>query len=418
MTRARRTALACVLVLAGLGTATTASAVAADPGPYVALGDSYTAAPLVPTQHGTPAGCFRSTNNYPSLVARALGVASLRDVSCSSAETGHMTVAQPVLLSGTNPPQFDVLNADAKLVTVGIGGNDAGLVGVAIKCLELGLLAPTGTACRNFYAPGGNDAITARIAATALRIDAVLQGIHRRSPRARVAIVGYPAVAPQGGSGCYPLVPLSPDDLRYLDGLLRRINAMIKTQAATNDAEYVDTYDDSIGHDVCKIVGTRWFEGLVPMSLAYPVHPNALGEASMAGSVLRVLRGPRPAPLLTELRATRRTIKRGRAAGVSYTINRAAIATFELRRAGRGRRVGGTCRLRTKRNAGKRGCVRYGKVLRRVSVDVASGRNTLKIKAKALRRAARYRITATATSGAGELVSAPQLTHVRVKRPR
>lgn len=41
---------------------------------YVALGDSYTSAPLVPNQHGEPIDCGRSDHNYPSLVAQALGV--------------------------------------------------------------------------------------------------------------------------------------------------------------------------------------------------------------------------------------------------------------------------------------------------------------------------------------------------------
>ena len=67
------------------------SALAADPGPYVSLGDSYTAAPLVLNLTGTPLGCLRSDHNYPSLVAAALGVASFRDVSCSAATTDHMT---------------------------------------------------------------------------------------------------------------------------------------------------------------------------------------------------------------------------------------------------------------------------------------------------------------------------------------
>jgi lysophospholipase L1-like esterase len=413
----RHTALACALVSAGLCAAMAPGALAADPGPYVALGDSYTAAPFVPAQHGQPIGCLRSTNNYPSVVARALAIASFRDVSCSAAETRHMTSPQTVIL-GTNPPQFDALGAQAKLVTVGIGGNDVGLVGVATKCLTLGVLAPTGTACRSFYAPGGNDSIAARITATAPKIAAVLQGIHTRSPQARVAIVGYPAVAPQGGRSCYPLVPLSPDDLRYLDGLLRKTNAMIKTQAAANDAEYVDTYDDSIGHDVCQPPGRRWFEGVVPTAPAFPLHPNAQGEASMARSVLRVLAAGRPTPSLTDLRAVHRTIKRGRAAGVSYMIDRAATVTFALRRADRGRRVGGRCVARTASNAKAAGCVRYGRILRRLSVEVARGRHTLTITAASLRRPGRYRISATATSGPGERVSQPRLTHVRVKRGR
>jgi hypothetical protein len=89
------------------------------------------------------------------------------------------------------------------------------------------------------------------------------------------------------------MVPLSSDDIRYIDGLLRRINAMIAGQAAANGAEFIDTYRDSGGHDVCTLPPTRWFEGLVPTEPAYPLHPNGKGEASMARSALAVLSRPR-----------------------------------------------------------------------------------------------------------------------------
>jgi hypothetical protein len=40
---------------------------------YVALGDSYTAGPLIPVQETTPLGCLRSDHNYPHLVAAGRG---------------------------------------------------------------------------------------------------------------------------------------------------------------------------------------------------------------------------------------------------------------------------------------------------------------------------------------------------------
>jgi lysophospholipase L1-like esterase len=267
------------------------AAAQADPGPYVALGDSYTAAPLVPNQLSMPAGCSRSDHNYPSLVKGALGIAAFSDVSCSSATTEHMTAPQSVPL-GTNAPQFNALRATTRLVTVGIGGNDVGLVGAAVTCAQLGLTAPTGTACRSHFNSGGSDRLVAQIAATAPKIAAVLQGIYSRSPRARVVLVGYPDVLPQTGNGCWPLVPFSPDDVRYFDGLMVQTNAMLAQQAALNDAEFADTYRDSAGHDVCTLPGSRWFEGLVPTAVAFPLHPNALGERSMARSVQRVLSAP------------------------------------------------------------------------------------------------------------------------------
>ena len=52
---------------------------------YVALGDSYTAGPLIPVVREDAPGCFRSTNNYPAYLAGLLDVASYRDASCSGA---------------------------------------------------------------------------------------------------------------------------------------------------------------------------------------------------------------------------------------------------------------------------------------------------------------------------------------------
>jgi len=370
-----------------------ATASAADPGPYVALGDSYTAAPLVLTPVGQPLGCLRSDHNYPSIVTAATGVTQFGDVSCSSATTEHMTGPQSTQ-AGTNAPQFNALNAGLKLVTVGIGGNDVGLVGAAVKCLQLGALAPTGTACRsNFAKPGGGDLLADQIAATAPKIAATLLGIHARAPQARVLIVGYPDVAPRGGKGCYPLVPLSDDDITYLDAMLRATNAMIAQQAAANDAEYVDTYDESIGHDVCTLPGTRWFEGLVPTAPAFPIHPNALGEDSMARSVLRVLNGPRPAPVLSALARSTRTITAGRALGVSYRVSRATAVTFSLQRStGRGR---------------------YTNARRVMTASAVAGANALTLSAKRLgRRAGLYRLSATVADGATQAVQ------FRIRRKR
>jgi lysophospholipase L1-like esterase len=376
--------LAAIVMLAA-GLAPAAAARAADPGPYVALGDSYTAAPLVLNQVGQPPGCARSDHNYPSLVRAATGAAWFRDVSCSGAKTRDLTAPQPVVL-GTNPPQLDALTAGAGLVTIGIGGNDVGLVGVVVKCVQLGLLAPIGTACRDSFAtPGGGDRLVDEIAATAPKIAATLQNIHARAPQARVLVVGYPDVAPRDGTGCYPLVPLSPDDIAYLDEMLRRTNTMLTEQAAANDAEYVDTYEESAGHDVCKPTGTRWFEGLVPTAPAFPIHPNALGEASMARSVLRVLEQPRPAAVLGPLRRARQTITAGRALRVTYSASRATSVTFGLQRS--------------------RGGGRYTAVRELTAPSANAGENVVTLSARQLgRRAGLYRLTATVPGGGSQVV--------------
>lgn len=362
---------------------------------YVALGDSYTSGPLIPNQHGEPLDCGRSDRNYPSLTAPALSVATFTDVSCGSAETKDMTSPQTGLpAGGTNPPQFNALRPDTSLVTVGIGGNDAGLVGVAEKCAQLGATQPTGTACRDHYAPGGQDTVAAKIDAAKPKVAAVLRGIHDRSPTARVAIVGYPDVLPKSGN-CYPTVPLSPDDVRYIDELIIRINAMIAGQAAANDAEYVDTYADSMGHDVCKLPPDRWYEGLAPTEPAYPLHPNAKGEASMARSVIRVLSRPRPARLRNGLLVgpTRgmRHARRGHPFRVRVRARGAILRRVRVvLRDARGRRVGSSKAF----TLGARRRLPAVRVTRRV-------------------RAGSYRIVASGRTAAGVLVTGTR--RIRVK---
>ncbi len=268
---------------------TAATAVAAT-GPYVSLGDSYTSAPLVPQPTGNPILCGRSTNNYPSDVSRTIHPASFTDVSCSSATTVDMTQPQNLYNVQTNPPQFNSLSTTDSLVTLGIGGNDAGLIGVAEECAALDIFSPTGAACRNHYSAGGSDPNVAAIKATGPKLAAVIKGIHKRAPHARVIAVGYPDGLPVDGSSCWPLVPLSPDDIRYFNSLEQQLNQVIVRAAAAYGAKYVDTFTSSIGHDACKLPGIAWVNGIVPNSLAYPLHPNQMGEQNMANQVLAVLR--------------------------------------------------------------------------------------------------------------------------------
>jgi lysophospholipase L1-like esterase len=278
------------IVLGVLGAIVAAGAAHAATGPYVSLGDSYTAAPLVPNPTGSPILCGRSTNNYPSDVARSIAPSSFTDASCSSATTADMTHSQS--LDGgvqTAPPQFNALKSNDALVTLGIGGNDAGLIGVAEECAVLDIVDPFGSRCKNHYTSGGSDPNVAAINATGPKVAAVIQGIHARASSARVVVVGYPDGLPVNGSSCWPLVPISAGDIRYIDGLEEQLNKVLQSTAAANGATYVDTFTSSIGHDACKAPGTAWVNGFVPTSAAFPLHPNQAGEKNMAQQVLKAL---------------------------------------------------------------------------------------------------------------------------------
>jgi len=252
------------------------------PQSYVALGDSYTAGPLIPLQETDPLGCLRSDHNYPHLVAAALSVSDFRDPSCSGAETNDMTMPQGVS-PGPNPPQFDSLAADTQLVTIGIGGNDIGFSEIVENCSSL---TPSGHPCQDHYVVNGRDELAERIAATAPKVAAVLDGIHGRSPRARIFVVGYLAILPESGPGCWPQMPIAPEDVPYLRETEKRLNAMLADQAAANGAKYVDAYTASIGHDACQLPVARWVEPVVPTTPAAPVHPNLFGMQGYAAAVL------------------------------------------------------------------------------------------------------------------------------------
>jgi len=281
----RRTKIAVVLVTllaALLGAAGVAQA--QTPGRYVALGDSYSAGPLVPPQQGVPAGCLRSGSNFPSVVAAGIGAAEFVDVSCSGATTDDFTAAQGVAL-GSNPPQLDALTGAEDLVTLTIGGNDVGFADIIQRCA---LTSPTnlfGAACRASY----GTTLDERIAVAGEKVATALAAIAERSPDATVALVGYPALLPDEGPGCFPVVPFSAGDVAWLRGIEKDLNATLEARAAAAGATYVDTYTPTIGHDMCQLPGTKWIEGLLPTAPAAPVHPNALGMQAMGAAVLDAL---------------------------------------------------------------------------------------------------------------------------------
>ncbi len=252
------------------------------PQSYVALGDSYTAGPIIPVQQPDPLGCLRSDHNYPHLVAAALRVSEFRDASCSGAETDDMTSSQGVS-PGPNPPQFDRLDANTQLVTLGIGGNDIGFSEIVENCSSP---VPTGHPCQDHYVVNGHDELAERIEQTAPKIAAVLDGIHQRSPEARIFVVAYLAILPESGPGCWPQLPITPDDVPYLRGVEKKLNAMLAQQAEANDAKFVDAYTASIGHDACQLPVARWVEPAVPTTPAAPVHPNLFGMQGYADAVV------------------------------------------------------------------------------------------------------------------------------------
>jgi lysophospholipase L1-like esterase len=276
------------LVLAAttaIGTATIAPASqAADAKPlrYVALGDSYSAASGVLPADPTSPFCLRSTRNYPKVIAQKVG-ASLTDVTCGAAETKDFFTAQHPDVA----PQLDALRANTQLVTMTIGGNDSGVfINTIISCGTEGTRTlGQGHPCKDKYGASFENTIRNKTYPDLVK---ALKAVHQRSPRAKVAILGYPWITPPT-IGCFDKMPIATGDVPYVHHIQWTLNDAVRRAAAATGTTYVNMNEVSTGHDACKPIGVRWIEPVLQGTNPVVVHPNALGEARMATQTMRVL---------------------------------------------------------------------------------------------------------------------------------
>lgn len=275
---------------------------------YVALGDSWTADVVILNGDGLPAtehapiDCAQSHRNYPKLVAKALKVPTFRDASCGSATTDDFANPQDGLpLGGTNAPQYDRLTKKTDLVTVGIGGNDAGIASAALDCLSVipveNPISDTGPGlpfggCKAKYTAGGRDQLSDQIKAAKPKLIRAYKRIQKLAPRARVLALDYLSAVPQ--HACYPTLPATETDVQYLYARFLQLHKMVKKAARKAGVEYVDTYTPSLGHDVCQGPTVRYAEVLGvsvnDVAVGVPAHPNAAGARAQAAIVLEYLR--------------------------------------------------------------------------------------------------------------------------------
>jgi lysophospholipase L1-like esterase len=255
---------------------------------YVALGDSYTAAPGVPRTDLTT-GCARSDGNYPALLAATLD-SELVDVSCSGATTSDLVRPQR---AGDRaiPPQLDALTAGTSLVTLGIGGNDAQFFQDLVRgCVQLGRSQPEGAPCReHMSSAGGRDGLAEKVDVIGPRVSAAIARVHARSPDATVVLVGYPQPVPAHGTCA--ILPLATGDYRYVRSLSTRLNDELRTAAREADAVFVDVLKASRGHDICA-GPDAWVNGSqTDLARAAAFHPFAAEQRAVAELVGDALSG-------------------------------------------------------------------------------------------------------------------------------
>lgn len=254
--------LASLVSAAALGTALLTSPVAAHAAApdYVALGDSYASGVGTRTYLAESGSCQRSTKSYPYLDAARIG-ANLTSVACSGARVADVTANQ-----------LGPLTSGVELVTLQVGGNDAGFSSVITECAKPAWLANcdgainTAQATINNTLPG--------------RLTTLYATVKSRASNARVVIVGYPRLF--NGIDCNAGTFFSAAEMTRLNQTADLLNTRIGAAASAAGFAFVNPTSAFIGHAVCG--SPEWINGLSnPVSESY--HPNTTGQASYANLV-------------------------------------------------------------------------------------------------------------------------------------
>jgi len=252
---------------------------------YVALGDSMAAAPGVPDP-ASPTGCRRSTNDYPSVLARRLIATTFTDVTCSGAITENITDRAQQTKDGMVGRQIDAVRASTDLITITIGANDVGLAADAEGCE---VKSPNPAPCTKDFVVGDVDRISAAIDGHVRGWSMLIDEVRAEAPNARIVLVGYGTLVRPGG--CFPGQPVLPHDSDYLQAKLNELDDRQRLLAADKGIDYFDTRPMSQSHDICAPPTDRFFEGYGVKDPAVPLHPTAFGAAAV-GDALAGFIGP------------------------------------------------------------------------------------------------------------------------------
>ncbi|WP_205699651.1 SGNH/GDSL hydrolase family protein [Conexibacter sp. SYSU D00693] len=220
---------------------------------YVALGDSYSSGTGTRTYFDS--GCQRSVYSYPYLLSQQRPNTQLVFAACSGAKTGDVLANQ-----------VQQLTASTGIVTITIGGNDAGFSSVITECAkpEWASVCDTRVNSAQSYIrntlPG--------------QLNNVYAQIRSRAPSARVVVLGYPRIF--AGIDCNAGTWFDTDDMQMLNATADLLRDTTRARAQAYGFTFKDAIPPFTGHAVCQ---AEWINGLSnPIGESY--HPNRTGHSS------------------------------------------------------------------------------------------------------------------------------------------
>jgi len=254
MRPARAVSVAVTAILLSLTTLVAATDAAAAGVHYAALGDSYSAGVGAGSYTSESGSCKRSTNAYPYLWKNAHAPSAFAFAACSGARTGDVI-----------NNQLGVLDSSTTLVSITIGGNDAGFASTMQTCV-LG----SESSCLSAVAAAKNYATTTLPG----QLDQVYSAIHTKAPNAHVVVLGYPHLYKVPGSCIFGI---SDTKRTAINSAADVLDDVIAKRVANAGFTYEDVRGIFSGHEICAS-GTRWLNSTtLPVDESY--HPNASGQS-------------------------------------------------------------------------------------------------------------------------------------------
>jgi lysophospholipase L1-like esterase len=239
-----------------------AAAAAAQP-QYVALGDSYSSGVGTRVFYKESGSCSRSPDAYGPKIAAARGY-SLSFQACSGAKT-----------TDVNANQLGTLGSATSLVTITIGGNDAGFSEVIINCALYYFTCQSSINSANSFIQNKLPAL----------LDTTYSDIRSRATTAHVVVLGYPHLFTSQGTTCnFNLLTSGHEkELNHTGDLL---DGVISSRAGAHGFTFVDPRNAFLPHEVCS--SSEWLNGQSnPLSESY--HPNVSGQADFTSQIEGVL---------------------------------------------------------------------------------------------------------------------------------
>ncbi|GAB3972988.1 hypothetical protein GCM10029978_051330 [Actinoallomurus acanthiterrae] len=322
---------------------TAVALVAAPPGKYVMLGDSYSSgegalgnATPSPDGHlgydpdtdnfhaadGSVNVGHRSSLSYNRSFAAATSTwhdGGWVHVACSGAIVADFYSPNRYGKCPNELAQESAITADTSLITLTFGGNDLDFAPVIESCVKYGIKLSL-TPCRQqWQAADGSDQILTKIQhLTDPTFSAGLPQLYQRlradAPNAQIVVLGYPHLFragndPAGKCGTAGLI--SDDDRDWLNGLGDVLDQEIQQTAKAYGLDYVSVDNAFTGHELCS-GDQSWFTGIpvsgdssnwittikALLSNTDPTvkqqwfHPNAYGYAAEAKLLQQYLQVP------------------------------------------------------------------------------------------------------------------------------